>query len=127
MNMRNSEIDNSAVFNQVPPKQNNYQNYHNLTAHDTVVSNLTNDTVDNNDNISLLYAKTINGQAPSTLGTVDNGPVDSFGWQNNIIGFSKVSFATNDGPNLQGALMMHGNREHDDNLILSDSRIPTIQ
>lgn len=76
-------------------------------------------TNDNNDNISLLYAKTINGQAPSTLGTVDNGPVDSFGWQNNIIGFSKVSFATNDGPNLQGALMMHGNREHDDNLILT--------
>ena len=76
-------------------------------------------TNDNTDNISLLYAKTINGQAPSTLGTVDNSFVDNFGWQNNVIGFSSVNFTTNNGPNLQGALMMHGNREHDDNLVLT--------
>ena len=85
----------------------------------TYIQRCEDNTNDNSSNLSLLYAKTINGQAPPTIGTVDGGVVDGFGWQNNIIGFSDIDFSENNGPILQGSINMHGNREHDDNLVLT--------
>tara|TARA_R100000458_G_C8237539_1_gene217456 strand:+ start:36 stop:818 length:783 start_codon:yes stop_codon:yes gene_type:complete len=44
--------------------------------------------------IELFFAKSIDGNAPSTLGD-SNDPVDSSGWQNNLIGYQMLDHSSN--------------------------------